>query len=352
MKKLLHLLLIATFCQLPFQLFAQEEKESASINIIAEARIDYQGDYVNGNTIEDNTGFKGKYLNLAIFGNISNTISYSYRQRFNRGHADHTFFDATDWVHLTYTSPNRHWALSAGKQVVGIGGYEYDRAPIDLYFCSEYWNNIACYQFGASVTYATKSGNDKIMFQACESPFRTNAHGLYAYNIMWMGSHKWFHTLYSLNMMEYMPGDYIYYITLGNEFRLGRNAKLQLDLMNRAAEGHSFLFKDFSVMGEFSCNIGQKFDIFGKATYDVNKSDVMADYCVMPGTEITRVGAGVDFYPLPKGDRSVRLHAAYCYTFGVNGNPSAPVLLDNQSIFTVGLTWKLDIVSLTKKIIK
>jgi len=351
MRKLLYLLLAATLCSHPFQSFAQDEKPSP-INVKAEVRVDFQGDYVDGATIEDNSGFKGKYLNLVLFGDISKSFSYSYRQRLNKAHADYSFFDATDWIYLTYTTPNRQWALSAGKQVVGIGGYEYDRAPIDLYFCSEYWNNIACYQFGASLTYATKSGNDKLMFQACESPFRANAHGLYAYNLMWMGTHKWFSSLYSLNMMEYMPGEYIYYVTLGNEFRFGRKAKLQLDIMNRAAEGHSFLFKDFSVMGEFSCGIGQKFGAFGKATYDTNKSGVMADYCVMPGTDITRVGAGVEFYPLPKGDRSVRLHAAYCYTFGTNGNAEAPVLLDNQSLFSVGLTWKIDIVSLTKKIIK
>ncbi|MBR6760291.1 MAG: porin [Alistipes sp.] len=351
MRKFFYLLLVAGLSVISTSAFAQDD-ERQSINVLAEARVDYQGNYLDGHHICDESGFKGKYINLIVFGDISNSFSYSYRQRLNKAHADATFFDATDWIYLTYTTPNRHWALSAGKQVVGIGGYEYDRAPIDLYFCSEYWNNIGCYQFGASVTYANKSGNDKIMFQACESPFKQKGSDMYAYNLMWYGSHGWFNSIYSVNMMEYMPGEYIYYIALGNEFRFGDCGKLQLDVMNRASKGEPFFFKDFSIMSELSFNLGQKVGVFGKATYDTNKSGVMADYCVMPGTDITRVGAGIEFYPLPKGNRSVRLHANYCYTFGVNGNATAPVLMDNQSLFSVGLKWKIDIASLTKKIVK
>ena len=351
MRNFLYLLLVAGLSVMSTSVRAQDD-ERQSINVQAEARVDYLGSYLDGRHICDESGIKGRYINLIVFGDISNSFSYSYRQRLNKAHKDQTFFDATDWIYLTYTTPNRHWSLSAGKQVVGIGGYEYDRAPIDLYFCSEYWNNIGCYQFCASVTYASKSGNDKIMFQACESPFKQKGADMYAYNLMWYGSHGWFNSIYSVNMMEYMPGEYIYYIALGNEFRFGDCGKLQLDLMNRASKGESFFFKDFSIMSELSFNLGQKVGIFGKATYDTNKSGVMADYCVMPGTDITRVGAGVEFYPLPKGNRSVRLHANYCYTFGMNGNPTAPVLLDNQSLFSVGLKWKIDIASLTKKIVK
>lgn len=56
------------------------------------------------------------------------------RHRLNKKNNDASFFDATDWLYLAYRKDN--WELSAGKQVVAIGGYEYDAAPIDLYFCS------------------------------------------------------------------------------------------------------------------------------------------------------------------------------------------------------------------------
>ena len=347
MKKILFAVLAAVFCSMAV---SAQELTKNPLNLQAEVLFDYQGDYVDGDHIDANSGIKGRYVNIILSGNINESFSYSYRQRLNKAHADQSYFDATDWAYLTYTTPNKHWSISGGKQVVGIGGYEYDRAPIDLYFCSEYWNNIACYQFGASVTYSTGKG-DQILAQVCHSPFRGYADkNMYAYNLMWYGSHNWFNTIYSLNAMEYQPGEYIYYVTLGNEFRMGRDAKLQLDLMNRATDKHNFFLKDFSVMAEFSYNIKERVNLYAKTTYDVNKSGVAGDYCVMPGTDMTRVGAGLEYYPI-KNSRAVRLHASYCYSFGKNGN-EAGVLLPEQQLFSVGLKWKIDIVSLTKKIVK
>ena len=313
----------------------------------AETRIDYSGEYLKSDASNGKAGFNGRYLNVILSGTIGDKFSYSYRQRLNKAHADQSFFDATDWIHLTY-APSSNWQFSAGKQVVAIGGYEYDRAPIDLYFCSEYWNNIACYQFGASAAFATNSGNDKIMFQVCQSPFRSHADNMYAYNLMWMGSHKWYQSIWSVNFIEQNPKDEIVYVALGNQFTFG-DFNLQLDYMLRASNRHA-LFKDYSIMGEASYTIANKVNIFGRMTYDVNSTfGTINDFCVMPNTELTRFGAGVEFYPLPKNNRAIRLHAAYSYTMGHNGNPNG-VLMDGQSMFTIGLKWKIDIVSTLKKI--
>lgn len=342
MKKLVCALLLAGATHAAAQ-------ESKLLNLQGEVRFDYQREYLDGDAVKPNSGFKGKYINLILNGAINEHFSYSYRQRLNKAHADQSFFDATDWVYLTYKA-NDNWSLSGGKQVVGIGGYEYDRAPIDLYFCSEYWNNIPCYQFGVSATYTTNSGNDSFMAQVCESPFNFQNNDLYAYNLMWYGSHGWYNSIWSVNAQEYASGKFIYYLALGNEFKLG-NAKLQLDYMNRATDSHPFFFKDCSVMGELSYLINNKVNFYGKVTYDVNKTNSVGDYCVLPGTEITRVGAGVEYYPLPKGDRNIRLHAYYCQAFGKNGN-EAGTMLPDQAIVNVGLKWKVDILSLTSKIFK
>ncbi len=342
MKKIVFVLLATTL------LTTGAIAQNKLLNLKAETRIDYMGQYLDNVHDKGASGFKGKYLNLILSGEIGRHFSYNYRQRLNKAHADQSFFDATDWLYLTY-SLNDNWQFSAGKQVVGIGGYEYDRAPIDLYFCSEFWNNIACYQFGASATFTTDSGADKIMFQACQSPFRAYADDMYAYNLMWMGSHKWFQSLWSANMIEYQPGSYVYYIALGNQFTFG-DFRLQLDVMNRATNEHSFFFKDFSLMGEASYTIADKVNIFARATYDANNAtDTMGDYCLLPDTELTRIGGGIEFYPLPKGNRDIRLHAAYSHIFGHNGNPEG-VLQSKESMFTIGLTWRMDIVSLVKKI--
>lgn len=311
-------------------------------NLRLEARADYQREYVDGSEVEDNCGFKGKFLNIRMDGKLGHGFSYSYRQRLNKPNKDASFFDATDWINLTYSTGA--WSFGGGKQVVAIGGYEYDAAPIDLYFCSEYWHHIPCYQVGVSAAYTIGGGSDKFMVQVCQSPWRANAGDMYAYNLMWCASYSNFSTLCSVNMMEVYPGKYINYIALGTELKVGE-CKLRLDLMNRASDEHAFWGKDISVVGEAEWLPNEHLTLFAKATYDVNNTDGSLDLCVLPGTEITRVGAGVEYYPMKNGSKDVRLHANACYTFGKNGN-LAGALIDKQTLVDVGLTWRIDLLGL------
>ncbi len=323
-------------------------QENDPINIRAEVRIDWQRDAVDGVQNTANTGFKGKYVNFSIDGRISDKFTYAYRQRLNRDHKDESFFDATDWAWLNY-QPSEKWGISAGKQVVLIGGFEYDRNPTDIYFASEYWNNIGCYQLGASVTYSPSKWT-KITAQVCQSPFDMPEVDLYAYNLFWTLNAGCYSGLHSFNASEYDDGSYIFYAALGNQFTWG-DARLQIDFMERCTKDTED-FDDFSIMGEFSYLIADRVNIFARATYDKCGYDLppMADRCVFPGTDLTRVGGGVEYYPLGgRGDRSIRLHAAYSYSFGNNGNENG-VLLDKQSFLDFGVTWRLDILNTIKKV--
>ena len=316
------------------------------VNLQAEVRVDYQYEGVDGSKVTDNTGFKGQYLNVILNGNISKSFSYSYRQRLNKAHSSQSFFDATDWIYLTY-SPGEHWNFSAGKLVVGIGGYEYDRAPIDLYTCSEFWNNIPCYQFGVNVGYKLNKGKDQLLFQVCQSPFRSvYDEDVYAYNLMWYGSHGWYNSIWSVNMIEYSTGQFINYIALGNNFKFG-DFNLNVDFMNRATSHQTFLFKDCSVMGELSYSPVHWMNVFAKVTYDVNKTDRIADFCVMPGTELTLYGGGFEFFPL-KNTKNLRFHANCFYSQVKNGNPIG-TMVDKRTIVDVGVKWKMNILSVPKK---
>lgn len=323
-------------------------QEGSLARLGLEARVDYMQEYQAGNKINDASGFKGRYLNLRLDGNITDNVSYSYRQRLNKLHLDASFFDATDWITVSYDIGN--WSLSGGKQVVGIGGFEYDGAPIDLYFCSEYWNNIACYQLGASLSWNTASGNDSWMFQFCESPFRRNANNtmndeMFAYNMMWMSSHGFYSSLYSVNFIEYLPGRFINYIALGNRFRLG-DFRLDLDFMNRAVSAKELFGKDFSVMCELKWSPADRLDIFAKCTYDRNHSSQTGDWCVTPGTSITRIGGGIEFYPI-RDSKNLRLHLNCCHTTGTAA--AAGVLRDRQTIIDGGLTWKINMLNIKRK---
>ena len=328
---------------------AVEDNEIFKLGV--EARFDYLNQSVAGNPDVAGSGFKVRYFNLRMDGQITSKFSYSWRQRFNRANSISEFAQNTDWLTLTY-KPTKNWSIQAGKQVLMIGGWEYDRAPMDLYFCSEFWNNVNCYQIGASVAYTTNSGNDTILFQACQSPYDTTSSSVdyYAFNLYWSGSHGCYTALYSLNFMQYAPGKYDTYVALGNQFTFG-DAKLQVDLMNRGTKVKDLLFDNFSIMGEFSYLIADRVNLFAKATYDKIGASAVAASGLIPGTEITRLGAGVEYYPLGgQGNRDVRLHAAYAYNIGTNTNLAGTALGDG-SYLTVGLTWRIDIMSAARKLV-
>lgn len=318
---------------------AAQAQEWKKVNLKFEARGDYQREYVDGSLNDDETGFKGKFLNFTMTGNITKDISYAFRHRLNKFSKSSSFFDATDFLMLDWQATD--WlSLSGGKQVVYIGGYEYDRAPIELYFCSEFWNMIPCYEWGASATLGFNKGADKLTFQVCESPFRGYAQNrdIYAYNLLWTGRHGWLSTLWSVNMIEYQKGKYINYIALGNEVKFSDKLKAEIDFINRATDHQTFFLKDCSVMAELSYKPVDKVNLFAKVTYDVNNTDNTGDYTVTAGSELTRIGGGVEFYPL--GNDRLRLHANYSYAMGTNTNPEG-VMRDKQSLIDVGLTWRI-----------
>ena len=310
----------------------------AKVNLRLEARGDLQYENIEGHTIDSNTGFRGKQFNLRLNGNITEAWSYVYRQRMGKPNGDASYFDAVDHINLTYTTGA--WSFTGGKQTVAVGGYEYDRAPIDFYFGSEYWYNMACYQWGVNAKYNFgNESNDALTLQVVQSSFRSVNPSMLSYNLLWTGSYGWLDILHSVNMLEYLPGKFVNFIALGHQFNMG-DFKLQLDWMNRADVEH-FGFDDFSLMADLSWGASEKLNVFAKATYDVNKDNV-ADLCVLPGTEVTRVGAGVEYFPI-KDSQDVRFHAGYCYSWGTNTNLTEGTLWDNHSFVSVGVTWKMSV---------
>lgn len=317
------------------------DNEESLLTLRLETRLDYQRHWLDGTTVKENTGFEGKFINIRADGNITDNLSYSWRQRLNKEHSDRTFFDATDWVYLNYNIGQ--WSIAGGKQVVAIGGWEYDRAPIDLYGCSVFWNNIPCYEIGASAGYSFTE-SDKLTFQFCESPFYTSDNrDMYSYNLLWNGNHGWFNAIYSINMIEYLPGRFINYIALGNKFTVDK-VTLELDLMNRASRRQTFLLKDISITGEISFRPTEKWNIFGKMTYDVNRSGSDADMCVLPGTEMKMIGGGLEFSPLKNRSHALRFHANLFYSWGKNAN-DADLMQNKTTIFDIGVKWNMNLLS-------
>lgn len=321
--------------------------QDAVLRAELEARVDYMQEFRSSENYGPGSGFKGRYILLRADGQISENFSYSLRQRINKPTTNLNVFDATDWIQVKYNKGP--WEFAAGKQVVAIGGYEYDTSPVNLFICSEYWHNLPCFQFGISGAYTFASGNDVMTFQLSESPFRRGSlnmdnKNMLAYNLMWSGSHGWFSSICSVNMMEYTPGKFINYIALGGLFEFGDFA-VQLDYTNRATSMDNLGFKDFTAMGDLAWTPTESLKVFVRAIYERNEN-VAGDLCVAPGTDVVRAGAGIEYFPL-KDNKNLRFHLNCCYTDGKS--PATNALQPDQTIIDGGLTWKINFLNINRR---
>lgn len=315
------------------------------VHLTTDVRIDWQNTWRDGKTESDNSGFEGRYFMFRVDGEIVPGLTYSWRQRLNKMHSDATFFDATDWVYLDY-SWNR-FNVSAGKEVVSIGGWEYDCYPVNIYSASTFWNNINCFQLGVQAGMRVGK-HSQLSLQATQSPFHTSANrNMYGYNLFWNGRYGFFHALWSANMMEYDRGRFISYLSLGNRFEFDKVA-VDVDVMNRAASHQAFFGKDMTVIGQVAYQPTPAWRVHAKYTYDVNKSGTGADLCVLNGTELNMIGGGVEFFPLRKRRTSLRLHGNCFYSWGKNAN-SADLMQRKTTVLNFGITWTMDVLSVKRK---
>ncbi len=346
MRKALLIIVLSLFVCL--RAFPQDKKPLITLdNLQLNTRVDFTLDYHLGHdTVASTTdhGFAGKYLVVALDGNIGSKFSYHLRQRINAPNVGFakTFFQGTDWAYLNWHFTDNLF-LSAGKQVVAIGGWEYDTNPIDIYYGTEFWNTVCSYEVGASLNFKDNTGKNHVLFQVCNSPFINSAmQSMYAYNLMWYGNFGIFKTTYSANIIEYQPGKYINYIALGNKLQF-KGVEMYLDVINRASfKQEHFFGQDITAIFGIGVDIGKKWIVFAKAGYDFNQAQLPSteayDQYVVPGKKVDFESLGFEFYPLV--DRSLRLHLCGSHTS-----------VDGESKFqgNIGLTWKVDLLNVLKK---
>ena len=325
--------------------FAQsgEDGGDRSISVKMDVRFDgevtgYAADDASGSGSEYDGGFVGRYLKLLVNGKIDERFSYSFRHRMYVGQKDpKSFFNATDWANVTFAASDRI-SVTAGKQMICIGTIEYDYAPIDVYFASDFWNHVSPFQIGVNVGIKIGKGQ-QLYAQVTNSPFSTEAlENIYAYNVIWYGKvARWMNTIWSVNMVEYEKGHFINYIALGNKFLFGR-VQADLDYMNRYAGKGTAFFQDFSLHGKLSYAVSESVNLFAKGGYDVNKAQdedayFVYDRYVMPGVDLGFYGAGIEYFPVKGAKQSLRLHAFW------HSNTSNPV----PQTFNVGLRWQMNV---------
>ena len=250
------------------KLTAQETNDSVRhrfthLKLEMRAGFDVQHSFSDGGSasLSDTTdyGFNGHYFNLLLGGEFGKGFSYFFRQRIIANAGASTFFDNTDFLYLQYQI-NDHWAIRAGKEAIANGGFEYDAAPINVYYAGDYWNNYYCFQLAGSVKFTDKSQRHHLTLQVANSPYvhymgKGNEwkQGLLAYSLLWSGDFGFFKTLYSVNFFERKRGQFVGCVTLGNRFEVGRWS-WYIDYMNRVSHTDA-IFSSFSVISRMDVAI-------------------------------------------------------------------------------------------------
>lgn len=271
----------------------------------------------------DAYGFCGDYLNLRIDGNLNDNLKYAFNQRLNKPISTSDLFDATDWVYLLYRKGN--WGVQAGKMQLEYGGYEYDEAPIDIFWSSEYWYNFdGCFQFGLSGLYFFGDSGNRIIFQLGQSAFsQSTSDRLLSYNLCAKGEAGFYGWKHSANLFDLPGGGQIGNIVLGNSFDAGL-ARLELDLVQRGNMKTFRMFDDCTVIARLVVSPTDWMNILAKASYDCNFSQF--DPLVPVLGEYWSYGGGLELFPRP-GNKELRIHALYYYF--------------HQPTLSLGLTWKI-----------
>ena len=326
-----------------------EDGEDWIPSISLDSRFSYDR-VVSGKT----AGFGGDGLYLNIDGKISKNFSYSLcHNLFSQRGEDDSVFDNTNWLTLSYDLGN--FSFTAGKDALLVGSYEYDAYDIDSYcdMNSLFYNSFSSYQWGVKAMWTHPNESYSFALQVANSPFAyaPKMEDLYSYNIGWYESWDWYESIWSINLMEYAPGQYAKMIALGNMFYIG-DLTLGLDCIMHGAK--------LGTVGEDNCtinfmpsyNFGDKVRLFGKIGWEQCSRELPYDFwgeyltavemkeandeCIttlpaflIPNNDYLFYGAGVEYYPID----SVRLHAVWAsnnYT--------------SHHTINIGLTWKFDVV--------
>lgn len=253
-------------------------------------------------------GFKADYLNLLAKGNLGKHFSFIVRHELNKPTTNKELLNATDFLNLTYSTGD--WSFSAGKYTLAVGGFEYDAAPIDIYFASEYWDNFGgCFEYAVSA--ARRFGAEQLTFQFARSPFGNSdkaLSGRYAYSLQLLGEAEHWKHIYSVNFLEKeTKGEFVNFIALGNKFVFDKFS-VYLDLQHRMECSKPTFFKDFTLSSRADFAPAEWVNLFGRADYDYNTSGSAT--IVSNGTEAFRYGFGAEFFPW-EGREDIRFHSVF-----------------------------------------
>lgn len=143
-----------------------KKKMPNALHVDLHLRSAFHAKFNSGATHTDEASFRFDHIMIGIYGNVTDKLSYKYLQRLNKGtraYETENLSGTIDYAYLRYQL-NPQFAVTAGRQALFVGGFEYNEYPINIYDYSGITNNITCYLTGVNVAYALRS-NQEIALQ-------------------------------------------------------------------------------------------------------------------------------------------------------------------------------------------
>lgn len=324
---------------------AEEETTRAFAPWLTELSFDARGAYdfvapeMKFSSELSNVRLQGLFFRLG--GEILPGLSYTYIHRLNKV-VSSGFLESIDHLHLDWRA-TRWFGISGGKEVVALGGIEYDYAPIDIYYTSAFYSVVPCYQWGASLRFYP-SESDQIQVQVAQSMLRYWAGENKAnINLMWHGQHGPWRALWSVSGLQSVDKDWVGYLCIGNRVDILPWLRLDLDAMMRTGLGkETFTGKDWTFVGELSARPVEQVRVFVRSLYDFNLSGNDADLFLADGRKAGLAGFGVEYSPIRNHADLVRFFVAGAYGWGQNVQDGETVK-EKDFRFQAGLRFKMDI---------
>jgi len=322
-------------CSLLYSQEADEPGTGAEFTIIP--RFDIGAEYLGKG------GDKSYALNLGnssiytLFeGNFTENLSFSIANHWasfgtDAGDWDKTWYtdlyDGTgysntnswlDWINLTYEVGNFYFTV--GKDAMFVGGLEYDEYDFDVHpvLASSLWNNLPCYQWGASAGWTSDSENTTLALQMVTSPYGEHpfSSGLYSYGARWTGEYGKLETNMSLAAIAKGEGKYFGLFSLGQRYNFSEKWALSYDFFNTFVDlgwewdgeyedeaGYYGLQDGLSIYGALSWKPSEKWEVLVRGGYEWGPEYFSEenDYSSW------QAGAALHWYPV----EGLRVHAAF-----------------------------------------
>lgn len=326
----------------------------------------------------DEAAFKLNRVRLEILGTFSERFSYHFRQSFNKYSNPYSLDNLSSSVEYAFVKwdISKLFSLTAGKQVIDLGGYEYYVNAIKVREFSDFNNNINCYQAGVTGTLRfsptqelnlqvlnNRSGSDEDVYpfglpaevEKTKVPLLTTANwnGFFFDNILELR--------YAASWGQLAKKKNLYYLTAGNIVKTGPvTAYVDLMYSREGIDSKGILSNMpdpelftpataqnasyFTVIADFDYRIHPNWNIYVKGAYETS-SIYEANGIYEKGLyrKTWNAQACLEYFPMKNSELLIFAHLLYKGNLLTNHSRAIGALCPNTQRISLGLVYSIPV---------